>query len=241
MEKTPLRGIFVDLGETLIHPSPRVEKQYHKVARSLLPAARLPAPGTIRKRFDVAFRARYREDGAGCFGTTYSGGFWFWQEVIGAIFPRCSGAEIERLTARLFYHFLRPSAWRIFPGAKQCLRACRQAGLSLCLVSNWDRRAPLLLRNLQLANFFDFRFISSEVGLHKPDPRIFEQALAQTGLSAGEVLVLGNEVEVDLKPAKNLGMQTLWFRYPERDSVSWSNSVDSWAAARRFIFQHFPA
>lgn len=69
------------------------------------------------------------------------------------------------------------------PGAKDTLKAVRDAGLRLGLLSN---TGPLTRNQLlaRLPNDFDFGFfdqtlvvLSSEVGLEKPDPRIFRLAV----------------------------------------------------------------
>jgi YjjG family noncanonical pyrimidine nucleotidase len=52
--------------------------------------------------------------------------------------------------------------------------------------------------------------ISEEVGIAKPDPRIFEPALRETGLAAGEVLYVGDSVTSDMAAARNAGMDFCW-------------------------------
>jgi len=58
--------------------------------------------------------------------------------------------------------------------------------------------------------YFKAIVISEEVGIAKPDPRIFESALRKTGLAAGEVLYVGDSVTSDMSAARNAGMDFCW-------------------------------
>ena len=53
-------------------------------------------------------------------------------------------------------------------------------------------------------------FVSSELGIAKPAPAIFERALAWSELPAGECLFVGDDPERDIAPAAALGMATAW-------------------------------
>ncbi len=60
---------------------------------------------------------------------------------------------------------------------------------------------------------------SEIVGDNKPSPKGFQYILSQTGLLPQEHLMIGDRVDVDLQPAKKLGMRTClvtWGRKMER-------------------------
>ena len=62
----------------------------------------------------------------------------------------------------------------------------------------------------QLAPFI---IVSEAAGYKKPDPRIFRDALEQTGLSSPEhVLFVGDNPLADIEGAKRFGMKTAWVR-----------------------------
>lgn len=68
---------------------------------------------------------------------------------------------------------------------------------TLALISNFDH-PPYIRAQLEKygwADMFESVVISGEVGVAKPDPRIFSIALDQTGLSPEEVIYLGDAVE----------------------------------------------
>ena len=73
----------------------------------------------------------------------------------------------------------------------------------LALVSNFDHPPHVrsVLSEFGLTHFFDSVVISGDVGVKKPDPRIFDLALDQTGLKPEEVIYVG-DTEDDVKAAR---------------------------------------
>ena len=58
------------------------------------------------------------------------------------------------------------------------------------------------------ANIFTGIVTSEKVGVNKPELKGFQYILNKTQLSADEHLMIGDREEVDLVPAKKLGMKT---------------------------------
>ena len=56
---------------------------------------------------------------------------------------------------------------------------------------------------------------SEDVGVAKPDPRIFEIALARLGTSAAEAVMVGDSWANDVAGAHALGIRAIWFN-PDR-------------------------
>lgn len=77
----------------------------------------------------------------------------------------------------------------------------------LALISNFDHppHVHAVLSKLGLTHFFDSVVISAEVGIKKPDPRIFDSALAQTGMQPKEVVYVG-DTEDDTEAARAAGI-----------------------------------
>ena len=112
--------------------------------------------------------------------------------------------EPDRLIERLF------GAMEADEAMLDGVRAARRAGARTALLSNsWgDGLAydPALLQEL-----FDASVISSEVGLRKPDPAIYELAAERLGLAAA-ACVFVDDLPGNLKPARALGMATVLHR-----------------------------
>ena len=98
------------------------------------------------------------------------------------------------------------------------LETLRERGLKVGLVSNAFDPPALLHRDLALlgvAERLDLALFSSEVGRRKPDPAIFERAVAELGVRADRTLFVGDTLATDIAGAAALGMHTcqaLWFR-----------------------------
>ena len=103
----------------------------------------------------------------------------------------------------------------------RCWRRCAGSGLKLGLVSNAFDPGWLLHRDLEqmgLAERLDFSVFSSEVGMRKPHPAIFERALEALEVEPENALFVGDRLFEDVRGAAELGMttvQALWFRADE--------------------------
>lgn len=77
----------------------------------------------------------------------------------------------------------------------------------LALISNFDHPPHIrrVLEDNEMASLFQSAVISADVGVKKPDPRIFSPALTQLGLQAGQVLYVGDSPE-DVHGATAAGM-----------------------------------
>ncbi|GAA3122261.1 HAD family hydrolase [Streptosporangium carneum] len=134
-----------------------------------------------------------------------------------------SGLEFERhLAARLITADGVPPVAegllnRMFAGFRRAesmygmLREARAAGLRTCLLSNsWANEYP----REDWAEFFDAIVISGEVGMRKPESRIFEHALGRVGL-AGAECVFVDDIEANVAAARALGIVGVHHRDPE--------------------------
>jgi putative hydrolase of the HAD superfamily len=102
------------------------------------------------------------------------------------------------------------NAWQQYvsldPDALSVLHALKSQK-SLALISNFDHPPYVhsLLSALGLTEFFESIVISGDVGVKKPDPRIFSFALQQTQLQPHEVVYVGDS-SVDVQGAQAAGM-----------------------------------
>jgi putative hydrolase of the HAD superfamily len=86
------------------------------------------------------------------------------------------------------------------------MRRMRGLGLRLLVVSNADGRLVELLERTGLAAFFDAAIDSHEVGVEKPDPRIFEIALARVDGRPERAVHVGDMYHVDVVGARAAGL-----------------------------------
>jgi epoxide hydrolase-like predicted phosphatase len=90
------------------------------------------------------------------------------------------------------------------------MREIRGRGIRMALVSNSVGDASVYDRAL-MGELFDAAVISSDVGLRKPDPAIYELTAERLGLPPA-ACVLVDDIGGNLKPAAALGMATVLHR-----------------------------
>jgi epoxide hydrolase-like predicted phosphatase len=91
------------------------------------------------------------------------------------------------------------------------LRPERKVGL----ISNaWSGLRAFIILN-KFEDVFDVMIISAEVGLMKPDPRIYRLALEKLGVQPSESVFL-DDVLVNVEAARSVGMSAIQFTQPEK-------------------------
>jgi len=125
----------------------------------------------------------------------------------------CAGAQgsrpeaIAEAASHIWDAHLRSNLWSsVFPGVEQALQALRARGLKLAVVSNSEGTIAAMLREQGLVRYFDAIFDSTEVGVAKPDPEIFNRALAACGAQPGQAVMVGDSLRADVRGAQAVGL-----------------------------------
>ena len=118
-----------------------------------------------------------------------------------------------------FKHAFR-AAWgqthTLVPGAKETLKALRDKGYRLFAAStSFGHLQRSRLSHAGLLDMFEDTYISMDIGFDKPDIRFYETALNRCGLSAGEVLMVGDSMTTDILGAQKAGLDTCFFARTE--------------------------
>ena len=94
--------------------------------------------------------------------------------------------------------------WEYVPDdVKPSLRRLRDLGLTLVVVSNANGRLRYLFDRLGLSEFFDVVLDSHDCGVEKPDARLFEIALEQSGSVREMTAHVGDLYHIDVTGARN--------------------------------------
>lgn len=196
-----LKAILLDVGNTLVREEPSRFELYALQARARGVAIAEPA---MRELMHRAHRELPREiEGAWRYTDR-----WF-ERYIERIFHGELGIareELPTLRGDLFGRFSRPETFRLFPGARELVDRARARGLRVGIVSNWSPRLPGLLGDLDLASRVDAVVCSAIERVEKPDPRIFELALARLEVEPAEALHAGDDLERDVLGARRAGL-----------------------------------
>jgi putative hydrolase of the HAD superfamily len=207
-ETTRLRAVTFDVTHTLIH-CPRLAEIYAEV---LTRHGIDTTPGDMRQWIPVVWQelACRVERGRDRFSTHPDGARGWWWDFLHRLCQYLEAPEPSRFAAaELFHRFARADAWEIYPEVRPVLEALQRMGIALAVVSNWDERLGPLLTRLDLIRYFDAVVVSSQVGVEKPDPRIFQHTLDLLEVPAHAVMHVGDSGREDVEGAVSVGMKAL--------------------------------
>jgi putative hydrolase of the HAD superfamily len=97
-----------------------------------------------------------------------------------------------------------------YPESEQVLRALERMKTKLYVVSNWDIQLVKVLDDLGWTRFFEGVVVSAVLGVEKPAPDIFEEALSMAGVPAAKALHVGNDPVTDVRGAREAGIDTVY-------------------------------
>jgi putative hydrolase of the HAD superfamily len=226
----PLRVVLSDLDDTLFDHS--------NTTRLALSRVRAAAPELARWSLDeldarhrdlldrlhvevLAGRLSIEDARAERFGRLLTDG--------ASVAPRDRAADVARQ-----YRDAYELAWRPVDGALALVGAIKQAGLKLAIVTNnIVAEQRLKIDRTGLAAYVDLLVTSEEAGFVKPDPRIFQLALAQLDAAPGEAVMIGDSWATDIEGARAAGVRAVWLnrfgaRHPDT-SVQELRSLESTA------------
>jgi putative hydrolase of the HAD superfamily len=118
--------------------------------------------------------------------------------------------ELARRSAER-YNAYRVKYFTLFPGAIDLLRALRERGIKLGIVTNGlseTHREKIAL--LQISEYFDAIFLADEVGMVKPDPLLFAHACRTLGGAPARSAMVGDRYDRDIRGAIEAGLYTIW-------------------------------
>jgi putative hydrolase of the HAD superfamily len=105
--------------------------------------------------------------------------------------------------------------WMLYEDALPCLNIVKK--FSLGVISDGQgvqQRSKLTLTEID--SFFDSIIISGEVGISKPQPKIFQLSAKELNLPLNEILYVGDHLEKDALGALNAGMHGVWINRTEQ-------------------------
>lgn len=201
---SPVQAIFFDIGDTLVFDDPPLRERLASAARSVgqpLDAARLPAAFRVGEAYAVS---RYLEG-----------------------IPWDAPDAMREGVARVWLALDRPppddACWQalgaafaavpftryVHPDAPGLLRELKTRGFTVGAISDWETTLPDLLAEMGIARYLDALAVSAIVGVTKPSPRLFQEALRQANVAPETSLHIGDWYELDVVGARTAGMQAL--------------------------------
>ena len=120
------------------------------------------------------------------------------------------------------------------------LQHFRDEGFKLAIVSNWDTPLDPLTQRLGIADHFDVIVASHDarVRSEKPDPHIFNYALAAVGASAEEVVHVGDTYEADIIGAQGVGIRPILIDRDSTQTDRWKETIQSLSELPEMLIPH---
>lgn len=116
--------------------------------------------------------------------------------------------------------------WHVEEDALATLQMVKEWGCCVGLISNAadDDDVQQQVDNAGLRPYLDVIFTSATVGMRKPHPKMFEEAMQALGVGdPSRVLMVGDRLNADIAGAKKLGMKAAWItrrvNHPVRKSA----------------------
>ena len=114
----------------------------------------------------------------------------------------------------------------VYPDAIETISHFKKEGIPLALLTNGSSEYQReKIERFGLAPFFSYIFIEGELGMGKPDERLFRHVLGRLGVvDPSEAWMVGDRLEHDVKPARKLGIYAIWVDW-RREGLPESSTV----------------
>jgi len=221
-----VKAVFFDFYQTLCFHRHSLEENLERIAERY-------GVEVSWERCDAALKSLFAGTSAPASTTDYS-----LLELLMAVMAReCEfirevGIEkhVEQMAWELLqsghYLFAANSA-TLYDDVVPTLQHLRDVGFKLVIVSNWDTPLDPLTERLGITEYFDAIVASHDarVRSEKPDPHIFNYALAAVGVSAEEAVHVGDTYEADIIGAKNAGIRPILIDRDGTQTGRWDETI----------------
>ena len=213
MKDVRIKGVLLDLGETLLHFG-RVNIPQLFEAGSQVAYGYLTSLGLAMPEFVKYHRRKLRAIRWSYFKSRITGREFNALDVLDRVNTRIGVRLTPEQTIELAACWYEPlgRCATVEEGTIGLLKELRDAGITLGIVSNTFIPAQVLDRQLQregLLELLPLRVYSCQIGIRKPDSRIFQEALSRSGLAAEQTLFVGDSPKADVWGAARMGMITV--------------------------------
>jgi len=95
---------------------------------------------------------------------------------------------------------------KLYQGTEKTLKRLKEK-YTLGVITNGNAN----LKKIGINHYFSFNISAENMNVSKPDPKIFEAAVAETSLNAHEICHVGDNPINDVQGSLNVGMKAIWF------------------------------
>jgi len=109
------------------------------------------------------------------------------------------------------------SKTNLVPHSKEILEYLSKSYILHIITNGFIEAQNLKLEKSGIRPFFSEVIIADEVGVTKPDPRIFHHAIESSSAELNESIMIGDDFEADVLGAKNVGMDQIYYKKEASD------------------------
>lgn len=142
--------------------------------------------------------------------------------------------ELIDLLAEEYINYL-PYNNALFEGTHEILKYLKPKYKIHIITNGFEEVQHKKMNNANLLNYFDKIITSEEVGVKKPNPKIFEYALEKAKASQKESIMIGDNFEADILGARNAGMYTIFCKFNGETSDDETISVVRLSEIKQYL------
>jgi len=128
-----------------------------------------------------------------------------------------SDEAVDRYLSR--YLDMYASHCRLFPDVRNVLDRLQEDVEMGILTNGGGQLQRRKLKGANVSGYFGPVICSNEVGRPKPNPTIFRHACEQAERDPEQIVYVGDRPDLDVKPARSLGMTGVWLDRPDARSA----------------------
>lgn len=120
-------------------------------------------------------------------------------------------------SAAIEFFGLKKTPWHmedemLYNDADYVLKMLQNRGYKLGIIANQLPGLKDRLNKWGVLEHFDLIIASSDVGVSKPNAKIFDMAVSKAKCSPEECIMVGDRLDNDIIPANSIGMKTIWIK-----------------------------
>ena len=191
MKLSHVRWLFFDFGNTLISEEKAIKDRIQQMVRAFAERGVQVSAEKIQRAFEEASAE-------------------FAPRLIARVIEKLASnpSDCDFVLQRVKY---RKELEEPYPEAYELLsRLAPQYKIGV--IANQSAGTESRLKSYGLTSFISLCLSSTEVGLEKPNPAIFQLALERAKCEPHQAVMIGDRIDNDIRPAKSLGWKTIRVR-----------------------------
>ena len=126
-------------------------------------------------------------------------------ETVGVNDPQLAATFCREALGRI------PTKGHLVPGAIELLEyLCPKYNMYI-LSNGFKELQSRKMQTAGIANYFDALILSEDIGVNKPDSRIYEHAMHRTSSRPEDSLMIGDMFDTDIVGAANFGIDSIYY------------------------------